>query len=192
MIRYGQGEARCLCVDDVLNILCIPLIEIVPESKEVLNASNVGTPVTLNNPKSAPARAYYDAARRLKGELVPLVLFSRKGHATRQAFWAEGSMRFMGLFGRRQSARTAQHRLQVLLMHERSAGGHADLIPVLREDILAAIGKYVPIDSDKVQVRIERGDEVSLLEIDIEIPALARLMLERRTGPFYPSQACPR
>ena len=32
-------------------------------------------------------------------------------------------MRFMDLFGRQRSARTAQHRLQVLLMHERSAGG---------------------------------------------------------------------
>ena len=75
-IRAGRGEM--LNVEDVLNILCIPLIGIIPESKEVLNASNVGTPVTLNNPTSAPARAYYDAARRLKGELVPLVLLSEK------------------------------------------------------------------------------------------------------------------
>ena len=101
-------------------------------------------------------------------------------------------MRFADLFGRRRSARTAQHRLQVLLMHERTAGSTADLIPVLRDEILAVIGKYMTVDLDKVEVRIERGDVVSLLEIDIEIPALARLMLERRTGPFYPSQACPR
>jgi septum site-determining protein MinD len=55
----------------------------------VLRASNVGSPVTLNNPLSAPARAYFDAARRLKGEQVAMVvpsetrgifnkLFSRK------------------------------------------------------------------------------------------------------------------
>jgi hypothetical protein len=62
----------------------------------------------------------------------------------------------------------------------------------LRDEILAVIGKYMTVDLDKVDVRIERGDVVSLLEIDIEIPALARLMLERRTGPFYPSQTCPR
>jgi septum site-determining protein MinD len=71
-IRAGRGEM--LCVDDVLDILCIPLLGIIPESKEVLQASNLGTPVTLNNPKSAPARAYNDAARRLRGELVPLVV----------------------------------------------------------------------------------------------------------------------
>ena len=58
-------------------------------------------------------------------------------------------MRFMDLFGRQRSANTAQHRLQVLLMHER-CGGNPDLIPILREDILAAISKHVAVDPDKV------------------------------------------
>ena len=62
-----------LGVEDVLDILCIPLLGIIPESKEVLNASNMGTPVTLSNPASAPARAYDDVARRLKGEPLELL-----------------------------------------------------------------------------------------------------------------------
>ena len=101
-------------------------------------------------------------------------------------------MRFADFFGRQRSARTAQHRLQVLLMHERIAGSTADLIPVLRDEILAVLAKYMTVDLDKVQVKVERGDVVSLLEIDIEIPALARLLLERHTGPFYQRQTCPR
>ena len=40
----------------------------------MLRASNVGSPVTLNNAASAPARAYIDAARRLKGETVTMVV----------------------------------------------------------------------------------------------------------------------
>jgi cell division topological specificity factor len=64
-------------------------------------------------------------------------------------------------------------------MHERSAAGNADLIPVLREEILAVIGKYITVDPDKVRVRIERGDVVSLLEIDIEIMPLMQHILER-------------
>jgi cell division topological specificity factor len=55
-------------------------------------------------------------------------------------------------------------------MHDRFAGGKPDLIPILREDILAAIGKHVSVDPDKVQLNIERGETVSLLEIEIEIP----------------------
>ena len=53
-------------------------------------------------------------------------------------------------------------------MHER-CGGNPDLIPILREDILAAINKHVAVDPDKVRLKIDRGEMVSLLEIDIEI-----------------------
>ena len=108
----------------------------------------------------------------------------RQERTAQQAVWAEGGMRFLNLFGRQRSASTAQQRLQVLLMHERNAPGNADLIPILREDILAAIGKHIPVDSDRVQVRVERGDAVSLLEIDIEISSLAQHLLQRRPTPF--------
>ena len=63
-----------MSVEDVLEILSIPLLGIIPESEEVLRASNVGSPVTLSNALSAPARAYFDAARRLKGENVPMII----------------------------------------------------------------------------------------------------------------------
>ena len=46
----------------------------------MLRASNLGAPVTLNNAASAAARAYLDAARRLKGDDVPMAIPSdRKG-----------------------------------------------------------------------------------------------------------------
>ena len=81
--RYQAGRAargEMLSIDDVLEILSIPLLGIIPESEEVLRASNVGTPVTLNNASSAPARAYSDATRRLLGETVPMQVPSeRKG-----------------------------------------------------------------------------------------------------------------
>src|ERR1700732_1774929 len=76
--RAGRGEM--LNVEDVLEILSIPLLGIIPESTEVLRASNLGSPVTLNNPLSAPARAYFDAAKRLNGEALEMVVpRDRKG-----------------------------------------------------------------------------------------------------------------
>lgn len=71
-VRAQRGEM--LKVEDVLEILSIPLLGIIPESEEVLRASNLGAPVTLNAPQSGPGRAYFDAARRLLGENVPLVM----------------------------------------------------------------------------------------------------------------------
>lgn len=76
--RASRGEM--LSIDDVLEILSIPLIGIVPESEEVLRASNLGSPVSLSNTDSAPARAYFDAARRLSGESIEMTIPSeRKG-----------------------------------------------------------------------------------------------------------------
>jgi septum site-determining protein MinD len=81
--RYDAGRAargEMLSIEDVLEILSIPLIGIVPESEDVLRASNIGSPVTLSNPVSAPARAYADAARRLAGEDIDMTIPSdRKG-----------------------------------------------------------------------------------------------------------------
>jgi septum site-determining protein MinD len=76
--RATRGEM--LNIEDVLDILSTPLVGIIPESQEVLRASNIGSPVTLSDPASAPARAYLDAARRLRGEDVPMRIPSdRKG-----------------------------------------------------------------------------------------------------------------
>jgi septum site-determining protein MinD len=84
--RAARGEM--LGIEDVLEILAVPLLGIIPESQDVLRASNVGSPVTLNNPASAPARAYADATKRLLGETIAMTVPSEpKG--------------LMKLFGRR-------------------------------------------------------------------------------------------
>jgi septum site-determining protein MinD len=75
LTRYNPGRAtrgEMLKVDDILEILSIPLLGIIPESEDVLRASNLGAPVTLHAPESAPGRAYFEAARRLQGETVPV------------------------------------------------------------------------------------------------------------------------
>lgn len=71
-VRAARGDM--LKVDDVLEILSIPLLGIIPESMEVLRASNLGTPVTLADKTSAPALAYEQAARRLAGEIIPVTI----------------------------------------------------------------------------------------------------------------------
>src|SRR5947209_7033609 len=75
LTRYDPARAErgeMLKVDDVLEILSIPLLGIIPESEEVLRASNLGSPVTISNVTSAPARAYLDAVRRLRGETLAM------------------------------------------------------------------------------------------------------------------------
>ncbi|MFK0161467.1 cell division topological specificity factor MinE [Rhizobium sp. NPDC090279] len=83
-------------------------------------------------------------------------------------------MSIFGLFRKQRSAPMARERLQILLAHERSSVG-SDLVSVLREEILAVIAKHVQVDRDKVQVKMDRDKDVSMLEIDVEIPRDATL-----------------
>jgi septum site-determining protein MinD len=71
-VRAARGDM--LKVEDVLEILSIPLLGIIPESQEVLRASNIGSPVTLSAPVSPPARAYTDAVKRLRGEKLEVAV----------------------------------------------------------------------------------------------------------------------
>jgi septum site-determining protein MinD len=80
--RAGRGDM--LTVKDVLEILSIPLLGIIPESKEILRASNVGAPVTMSAGTSPPGRAYREAAQRLNGEAIePTVPGEWKGFLNR-------------------------------------------------------------------------------------------------------------
>ena len=70
------------------------------------------------------------------------------------------------------SAQTAKDRLQILLAHERSSGSAVpDCLPELQRDILAVIKRHMKIDNDAVDIRMDRGKELSSLEINIEFPA---------------------
>jgi len=84
-------------------------------------------------------------------------------------------MNLITLFRRRSSAPVARERLQVLLAHERAFTGKSDLLITLQDEILAVIGRHFTVDRDKVQIKLDRGDTVSTLEIDVEVPSAARV-----------------
>ena len=63
--RVTKGEM--LAVEDVKEILSIPLLGVIPESESVLRASNTGTPVAFDD-ESLAGRAYLDAVARFLGE----------------------------------------------------------------------------------------------------------------------------
>ncbi|MBB3995735.1 septum site-determining protein MinD [Sulfitobacter undariae] len=65
--RIDAGEM--MTVEDVLEILAVPLLGVIPESTAILRASNVGMPVVLDEP-SAASRSYEAAVSRLLGEEV--------------------------------------------------------------------------------------------------------------------------
>jgi cell division topological specificity factor len=90
-------------------------------------------------------------------------------------------MNVFNLFRRRGSAPVAKERLQILLSYERAARGQSDLLAALREDILAALTKHITVEPENVEVRMDRGENVSTLEIEVEIPNSAGMLLATGT-----------
>lgn len=73
------------------------------------------------------------------------------------------------------SADAAKERLQILLSHERTDRSSPDYLPMLQRDILEVIKRYMTVGGDSVDIKLERGDELSTLEINIELPGAEKL-----------------
>ena len=83
LTRYSPGRVEkgdMLSIGDVEEILGLKVIGVIPESPEVLQSSNAGVPVILDD-QSQAGQAYMDAVRRIPGEEVPLrfTTVERKG-----------------------------------------------------------------------------------------------------------------
>src|SRR3546814_351247 len=74
LTRYSPARVAAnemLSIADVEDILGLKALGVIPESTDVLNASNKGEPVVLD-PESQAGQAYEDAVARLLGEERPM------------------------------------------------------------------------------------------------------------------------
>ncbi len=69
-----------------------------------------------------------------------------------------------------KTASTAKERLQILVAHDRATKASADLVPVLRRDILEVVRRHLSVSPDHVDVRMGQGEGCQTLEINIEVP----------------------
>jgi septum site-determining protein MinD len=68
-----MASQEMLSVDEVTELLALPLLGLVMEDEQVIVSTNRGEPLTLGNATSIAARGYTNIARRLNGEEVPLL-----------------------------------------------------------------------------------------------------------------------
>jgi septum site-determining protein MinD len=83
------ANQEMLSVDDVTDILALPLLGLVVEDEQVIVSTNRGEPLTLNGTSSPAARAYVNVARRLRGEGVPLIDPSKERRGLRARLMAK-------------------------------------------------------------------------------------------------------
>jgi cell division topological specificity factor len=68
------------------------------------------------------------------------------------------------------SAKLAKDRLQVLIAHQRTGSGGPDYLPMLKQDILDVIKKYVSVGDDALSVQLDSQDNCDVLELNITLP----------------------
>ena len=159
MVKRGE----MLSVDDVLELLGIPLLGVIPESKAVLQSSNKGAPAILDETTDV-AQAYLDVVYRFLGEdraapvhrggeaqlLRPPVRLTQPGGHT---------MSFLRLLPEALRRRRRWPRIACRSSWRASApapGGGADYLPQLQQELLAVIARYEKIDLPNVTVNLDR------------------------------------
>jgi cell division topological specificity factor len=81
----------------------------------------------------------------------------------------------MGLFdffrGKRepQTASVARERLQIVLAHERASREAPEFLPILQQELLDVVRRYVEVDDDVIKVALGHEGDTSMLEINIEL-----------------------
>ena len=68
-----MANQEMLSIDDVTDILALPLLGLVLEDEQVIVSTNRGEPLTLNSVNSPAAKCYLNIAKRLQGEEIPLI-----------------------------------------------------------------------------------------------------------------------
>jgi cell division topological specificity factor len=68
------------------------------------------------------------------------------------------------------SANLAKERLQIIVAHERNKRNQPDYLPLMQQEILEVIRKYVSIDMDQVSVQLDNDDDCSVLELNVTLP----------------------
>ncbi|APG04518.1 cell division topological specificity factor MinE [Luteibacter rhizovicinus DSM 16549] len=68
------------------------------------------------------------------------------------------------------SAGVAKERLRIIVAQERSARGGPDYLPLLRNELLEVIRKYVNVDVDAVNVTLDRDSGHEVLELSVALP----------------------
>lgn len=71
---------------------------------------------------------------------------------------------------KKNTASIAKERLQIIVAHERGKRDQPDYMPMLQQEILAVIRKYVSVDQDQVQVQLDKNDDCSVLELNVTLP----------------------
>ena len=73
----------------------------------------------------------------------------------------------------KNTANLARERLRIIVAQERATRGGPDYLPLLRNELLEVIRKYVNVEAEEVQINVEHDGNNELLELSVALPETA-------------------
>jgi cell division topological specificity factor len=68
------------------------------------------------------------------------------------------------------TASVARERLRISVAQERSTRGAPDYLPLMRNELLEVIKKYVHVDLEAININFERDSGHEILELSVTLP----------------------
>ncbi len=83
-------------------------------------------------------------------------------------------MNIMQLFRSRKteegSAAIAKERLRIIVAHERGSRNGRDFLPAMERDILKVVQKYIAVQQECIDIKLDSQDGCSILEVNVQLP----------------------
>ncbi|WP_158886111.1 cell division topological specificity factor MinE [Rhodanobacter sp. L36] len=80
------------------------------------------------------------------------------------------------------TATVARERLRIIVAQERSTRGAPDYLPMMRNELLEVIKKYVHVEIDAININVERDSGHEILELSVTLPDGKPGAREAKTG----------
>ncbi len=71
---------------------------------------------------------------------------------------------------KKRSAAVAKERLQIIVAHERGQRGGPDYLPMMQDELLQVIRRYVDVGDDAVRLQVDRDGDYEVLELNVTLP----------------------
>ncbi|MCK0745579.1 cell division topological specificity factor MinE [Chromohalobacter nigrandesensis] len=71
---------------------------------------------------------------------------------------------------RKKSASVAKERLQIIVAHQRGERDQPDYMPMLQQELLEVIRRYVQVDQDAININLDSDNDCSILELNVTLP----------------------
>ena len=68
------------------------------------------------------------------------------------------------------TANVAKERLRIIVAQERSTRGAPDYLPMMRNELLEVIKKYVQVDIEAISINLEHDSGHEVLELSVALP----------------------